>query len=128
MARVNLSAKDDIWCLVDADDYDWIIQHNWNWGWHAKTPWKYYAKRNVGRARSTLYLHREIMLRQWPPPMPGMHVDHKNGQSLDNRKCNLHWVTPLQNARNRLERARIPTLDSIVASLGAPAAELAVPF
>jgi hypothetical protein len=129
--RVTLSVRHDIWCLVDADDYDWIILKNWNWGWHTKTPHKYYAKRNIGPARSTVYLHREIMARVCDPPAPGLHVDHRNGQSLDNRKANLRWVTPRENIANRFGQALIPPLDRLVAAMVAdlaPAALELAPF
>jgi hypothetical protein len=127
--RVLLSSKRDVWCLVDADDYAWIMANNWNIGWHARTPWKFYAKRNIGPARSTVYLHREIMLRAQPPASLTLHVDHINGQSLDDRKDNLRWVTPVENRRNSIKRSLIPTLERIVAELagGLPAGE-EVPF
>lgn len=60
------------------------------------------------------------------------HVDHGNGQSLDNRRDNLSWVTNRQNAANRRPRAKIPSLDSIVrqlvAGLGALPESPEVPF
>lgn len=117
--RLDLSERRGIWCLVDALDYDWIIGGpRYNWGWHNRTPWKYYAKRNVGPERSTVYLHREIMLRLDPrPDAPELHVDHINGQSLDNRRDNLRWVTAKQNRANTRARGSAPSLDQIVAAL-----------
>jgi len=115
--RLVLSAKRDIWCLVDADDCDWIMQWRWNWGWHNRTPWKFYAKRNVGTERSTIYLHRELMLRAQPNVVLDRVVDHINGQSLDNRQTNLRWVTAKVNRANALDRSQIPSLDAIVAEL-----------
>jgi hypothetical protein len=35
------------------------------------------------------------------PPGKGMHVDHINRDTSDNRAENLRWVTPLENALNR---------------------------
>ena len=64
--RLMLSETRGIWCLIDADDWWWISERRWNWGWHANTPWKHYAKRNIGAARSTVYLHREILIRHDP--------------------------------------------------------------
>lgn len=32
--------------------------------------------------------------------MQGMYVDHINTCRSDNRACNLHWVTPKENANN----------------------------
>jgi hypothetical protein len=106
--------------LVDADDYPWIIQNSWNYGWHVNSRWKYYAKRNVGAYRSTVYLHREIQKRAEPMPeefMAAHHVDHANGQSLDDRKKNLRWATPAENRRNSRVREQIPTLETIIRRL-----------
>jgi len=134
--RLMLSERRDIWCLVDAVDYDWIIEHNWNHGWHNRTPWKFYAKRNIGLARSTVYLHREVLLRVDPRDagaIVGLHGDHINGQSLDNRRANLRWATPQQNRANHKARHEIPSLESILAKLmreaAADARQLAdIPF
>lgn len=41
-------------------------------------------------------LHRIIV--QCPP---GLHVDHINGNKLDNRKCNLRIVTNAENCQNQ---------------------------
>jgi hypothetical protein len=130
--RVILLERSGVYCLIDAEDYDWISEFRWNIGWHAKTKWKFYAKRNVGRERLTVYLHREILMR-----MSGCtyefaaahHGHHKNGQSLDNRRANLEWLLPAQNSAIRVARHAIPTLDEIEARLVPEAGRLEeVPF
>jgi hypothetical protein len=60
--RITLSARDNVWTLVDAADFDWLSCFTWNVSWGSRTPWQFYAKRNVGRDRATLRMHREIMI------------------------------------------------------------------
>lgn len=116
-----LSERRDVYCLVDAADYDWLSQWRWNIGWHAKTRWKFYAKRNTGRARLTVYMHREILLRHTGATSDfaaAHHGHHINGQSLDNRwSANLAWLAPEQNAAIKVRRHEIPALDDIEARL-----------
>jgi len=57
------------------------------------------------------------MLRAQPNVALDRVVDHINGQSLDNRKTNLRWVTAKVNRANALGRSQIPSLDAIVAEL-----------
>lgn len=116
--RINL--QDDHWCLVDADDYDWLLQWRWNCGSHYRAPSKWYAKRNVGSERSTIYLHRVLLARFDPRPfdfMAAHHGDHVNGQSLDDRRENLRWATPADNRAWRRPRDQVPSLEAIVAEL-----------
>jgi hypothetical protein len=133
---IPLSERVGVYCLVDADDYGWLTEVTWNISWGSRTPWQLYAKRNVGTGRATVRMHREILIRHDPRSdrfMAKRHVDHVNGQTLDNRRANLRWLTPAENAGNRRPRGRVPSLESIVAELltahaagGAPMAE--VPF
>lgn len=118
--RITLSARDNVWCLVDAIDFEWLSRFTWNVSWGSRTPWQYYAKRNVGRDRATLRMHREIMIHADPRDenyIAGHPVDHSNGQTLDNRRDNLAWVTRAQNQANKRPRAKIPSLDAIVLQL-----------
>jgi hypothetical protein len=121
--RIFLSAREPIWCLVDAVDYDWLSQHVWN-VWHAgngrRDTWQKYAKRNVGPSRSTVRMHREILIAADPRDeafLRSHYGDHRNGQTLDNRRANLVWATGHQNNYNRRPRGTAPSLEAIVAEL-----------
>jgi hypothetical protein len=118
--RIMLSERDHIWCLVDAVDYAWLSKNTWNVSWGSRTPWQHYAKRNVGPGRATLRMHREIMILADPRTeafMAAHPVDHGNGQTLDNRRANLAWVSRAENIANRHPRESIPSLDAIVLQL-----------
>lgn len=118
--RIWLSEKREVYCLVDAVDYEWLMTWRWNIGWHAKTKWKFYAKRNVGAARLTVYMAREILMRATgcTSDYAACHVGHHiNAQSLDNRRDNLGWTTKEENSSIRVKRGEAPTLESIEARL-----------
>lgn len=126
--RIWLSQRDPIWTLVDAVDYAWLSENMWN-VWHAGNGrgdrWMNYAKRNVGERRSTVRMHREIMISADPGRddafLLAHVVDHINGQTLDNRRCNLRWATKRDNAISRRTRGTAPTLDAIVRQIIADA-------
>ncbi len=117
---ITLSERDQVWCLVDAIDYGWLVENNWNISWGGRTRWQLYAKRNIGVARATVRMHREIMMLADPRPLTEaeqLHVDHINGQTLDNRRSNLRWATRAENRANTRRREHIPSLEIIVMRL-----------
>lgn len=81
---------------VDADDYDWLIQHKWYA--HRSNRTKWYAARgdNIAGTLVTVRMHREIA-----QPPEGFVVDHINGDTLDNRRANLRVCTYSENSLNR---------------------------
>jgi hypothetical protein len=80
--------------IVDASDYDWLMQWCWTAYWHPRTK-SFYARRNKGGPS----MHRIIMKAK-----SGDLLDHRNGTTLDNRRRNLRFATSAQNAQNRKVR------------------------
>lgn len=89
--------------VVDADDYQRQGKHRWSVmnvrGGNMRTA---YAGRKLGKNKSSVLLHREVL---------GLGVgdkgqgDHLNRNRLDNRRCNLRTVTPAEQAQNVPSRA-----------------------
>lgn len=85
--------------VVDAEDYEHLIQWFWqaNWSSHTNT---YYAARYAPKGSSIrVPMGREI-LNKHGVIIDGFMVDHRNGDTLDNRKCNLRVADKFDNARN----------------------------
>lgn len=87
MKKIEL--RKGLCAIVDDIDYDLVSCHKWNAIDGRRG--KYYAYSN----KSRLYMHRLIMGNP-----EGYLVDHKNGDTLDNRRSNLRICTKSQNAQN----------------------------
>lgn len=74
--------------IVDDDRFEELSKFKWC---ARDSGWGVYA----GRGQPFVYLHRFLI-----GAMPGQIVDHKNGDSLDNRVDNLRFCTTSQNAAN----------------------------
>ncbi len=87
--------------LVDAADYEWLMQ--WKWRARANACWygrNYYADSTVkidGKWQ-VLKMHRIILGLEIGDKRHGDHINH---DTLDNRRGNLRIVTPAENNRNR---------------------------
>ena len=84
------------YAIIDSEDFERINKHKWytfydNWNW--------YAVRNIRKVngkRTMQRMHRVIM--NCPE---GLEIDHRNHDTLDNRKCNLRICTHAQNHYNK---------------------------
>jgi hypothetical protein len=84
--------------LVEAADAERVLQYKWHACCRATT-W-YAATSKERRKGRVVYLHRFIL-----GARPHEHVDHINGNGLDNRRENLRICTNAENRRNmRLQR------------------------
>lgn len=87
--------------LVDDEDYERLNQHKWHA--HYDPIFKgYYAVTDVGgrKQKRRLYMHRVVL-----NAPAGTHVDHRNHDSLDNRRSNLRRCTASENHANTVMRA-----------------------
>jgi hypothetical protein len=84
--------------IVDDEDYEMLNQYNW----YAKTSPshdKIYAGSAIKVSKNT---YRHVMLHRFlMNPKDNEVVDHINGNTLDNRRCNLRNCTPSQNCANK---------------------------
>ncbi len=78
---------------VDDEDFEYLNQ--WKW-WYSDGCAKKSVYMNGKRKPAGAYMHRLIM-----NTPPGMDTDHINGNSLDNRRCNLRVCTHAENLRNK---------------------------
>lgn len=117
IGTVELTARDGEKFWVDEEDLDVVGDYVWRvekrGGYAVGGRWSregtHMRKRNgttilKGKA-ITVKLHKEIM-KKHGFLKPGLMVDHKNGNRLDNTKANLRMVTPAQNALNKLTSGR----------------------
>lgn len=84
--------------IVDIEDYELTIKYPWEY--HIKKGKGYAScKIRVGYGKRRKSLHRLIMNAD-----NGVMVDHKNRNTLDNRRYNLRFCTFSQNSMNSCSR------------------------
>jgi hypothetical protein len=76
--------------LVDDEDYERLAQHRWY-----ATTGPYAARKKDGKV---IYMHREIL--GLVGRSSRVYADHKNRNTLDNRRSNLRMCTQTQNMGN----------------------------
>jgi len=87
---------EDVWTIVEPADYYRVGNIKWCLGGHERKLYAIGGIRNNKGGVKTVYLHREIMMAS-----KGQIVDHKNCDSLDNRRANLRLATHAQNSSNK---------------------------
>jgi hypothetical protein len=95
----KISLGEGQWTIVDSKDYYRLMDYKW---WVHGNGTNLYAARTAITAElrsRIIYLHRQIM-----DPPPTLLVDHRNTDSLDNRRANLRLATQVQNMQNRRKR------------------------
>lgn len=90
----KIKLTQDKYTIIDFDDYGLIS--NYKWYAHKKGN-SFYVNSKI--KSKTIFLHRVIL-----DPPENMHVDHINGDGLDNRRCNIRIVVHHQNMMNRNKR------------------------
>ncbi len=85
--------------IVDDADYAWLSKYRWYAGFDKPTQ-NDYAKRHLAvgvNKYKKIKMHRDIL----GVTDPKIQVDHKNGDTLDNRRENLRVATSSQSNANR---------------------------
>ena len=86
--------------IVDIEDYEWLSKYKWyavktNAGWRAR------RKYRINGRQITVQMHRFII----NPPKTKL-ADHRNRNTLDNRRFNLRICTSAQNSQNSRSRRK----------------------
>lgn len=88
---INLTSNKT--AIIDDSDYAEISSMKWSFDGR-------YAQHVKNRKK--IYLHRLIM-----GAKRFQIIDHKNGNKLDNRKCNLRFATKSQNCMNSIKKNKL---------------------
>jgi hypothetical protein len=106
LVKLEISTKTypNVFTVFDFDDVNLLLDGRVRWiaGRFKNNSNKLYAVRAVGgRLNRQFQLMHRVILGLRDPLIQG---DHKNGDTLDNRRVNLRQATPSQNARNMKRR------------------------
>lgn len=94
---MEITLSDGQICLVDEDDLERVSKHSWCTSHNGNG--NFYAQTRINT--KTVYMHRFIL-----SAPKGTMLDHRNGNSLDNRKENLRFCTKSENSLNSKHRVR----------------------
>lgn len=91
---VSVNLGHHLWAIFDKADLDIVLPYSW----HLKpSKTALYAVRTTHEIKSgrKVFMHRHLM-----KPGDRLIVDHINGNTLDNRRCNLRICTNIDNCHN----------------------------
>lgn len=96
---------DSEWAVIVPKRY-WINKDGQVFnGKHIMKPWihsRYYELTlQIDKKKKHMPIHRLLANAFIPNPDNKRHVDHINGNTLDNRLSNLRWATTVENSANR---------------------------
>lgn len=99
MAKIKLTQNK--YAIVDDEDYDFLNQ--WKWCALKQQDGKFYAVRTaIVKNRNNESTPKRIAMHRLVNNTPDkLYTDHINGDTLDNRKCNLRSCTNSENQFNR---------------------------
>lgn len=83
--------------LIDSEDFDLVAPYVWHAHQSSYSQQKFYARASVwvGAQRVKVRMHRLIMA-----ATADQMIDHANGDTLDNRRCNLRFCDRTLNNAN----------------------------
>jgi len=95
-SKITINSKYGIFeVLVDSDDVDKLNKITWHFHYQRNLS-NYYISGYDKATKKQAKIHRYIMNAK-----KGQVVDHINRNTLDNRKCNLRFVTYTESNKNR---------------------------
>jgi hypothetical protein len=106
MRTITVGAKAQYVTIVSDEDYEYLAQFKWTFAVsHAKDRNNnVYVRRCIRRdgRKFDLFMHHVVLDRMGEArPEPDWTADHRNTDSLDNRRGNLRWASPALQAANR---------------------------
>lgn len=104
MPTITIGARTQYVTRVSPEDYQFLLEFRWTYARSHKHGELIYARRSVweGTYNRTILMHRVVLERMGEKRPTKRHTaDHRNGDSLDNRRRNLRWATPEEQMANR---------------------------
>jgi hypothetical protein len=116
--RVSVGSKAQYSTLVSNEDYEAVTKNRWTFKISHPPKGGVYARRHyrVSGRRITLLLSHFILGRAGKErPSPAHSADHKNRNTLDDRRENLRWATRKEQAANKSKKSVLnPVLQALI--------------